>query len=446
MRILDWTRLDEQHRREALARPSATTHGEIDGQVRAIIEDVRQRGDAAVREYTRRYDGVALDSLTVTAAEFAEARRHVDASLRTALERMIACVERFHEAQRPRSIQIETAPGVRCELVYRPIPSVGLYVPAGTAPLPSSAIMLAVPARLAGCPRRVLCTPPGPDGRVHPAILMTAELCGVEEVYKAGGAQAIAALAYGTESLAPVDKIFGPGNVWVTRAKQVVTTDPRGPACDLPAGPSEVLVVADEEARPEWVAADLLAQAEHDPDAQALLVTTSAGLAHAVRECLEKQAARLTRQAILQRSLAACRAFLVSDLDMALALVNAYAPEHLILNVREPRSLLAGIVNAGAVFLGAWSTESVGDYGAGPNHVLPTGGRARSHGGLGVMDYLRGMSVQELTPEGLNALGAPVVTLARLEGLEAHAAAVLHRLGAAGGVPAQRTSRSDHVS
>ena len=430
MRILHWNALNESERRAALERPVQQARADIEALVREIIAAVRVRGDAALREYTRRFDQTELETLRVSASEFAAAHSALDADQRAALERAIENVERFHRTQDLSSVSLETVPGVRCERIYRPIEAVGLYVPAGSAPLPSAVVMLAIPARIAGCPQRVLCTPPDRSGRAHPAVLLAAELCGIEQVFKIGGAQAIAALAYGTESLPKVDKIFGPGNAWVTAAKQIVATDPLGAACDMPAGPSEVMVIADADADPNFVAADLLAQAEHDPRAQALLVTPSAALAQAVAAAVEHQAATLSRRAILEHSLRASRTLVVADLESAVAVANAYAAEHLILEVREPRALLKHIINAGSVFLGAWSPEPMGDYCSGTNHVLPTYGYARAYSGLGVPDYLKRITVQELTPDGLRALGPTAVTLARLEGLDAHAAAVTCRLQA----------------
>ncbi len=312
--------------------------------------------------------------------------------------------------------------------MIRPISAVGLYVPEGSAPLPSAVVMLAVPARIAGCPRRVLCTPPGRDGRANPAVLVAARLCGIESVFKIGGAQAIAAMAYGTETLPKVDKIFGPGNAWVTAAKQAVAGDPAGAACDMPAGPSEVLVVADQTARAEFVAADLLAQAEHDINAQAILITPSHALAEAVQAAVEIQARALSRRAILEQSLASSRCIVVADLDTALDVANEYAPEHLILQLHEPRRWLERVESAGSVFLGAWSPEPLGDYCSGTNHVLPTYGYARAYSGLSVIDFVKRITVQELTPSGLRSLGPVAVTLARLEGLDAHAGAVTRRL------------------
>jgi len=346
------------------------------------------------------------------------------------LERAIVNLERFHERQVLKPFALETEPGVRCEELIRPIAAVGLYVPAGTAPLPSTVLMLGVPARLAGCVTRVLCTPPLPGGHAHPAVLTAAKLCGIETVFKVGGAQAIAALAYGTETIPRVDKIFGPGNAWVTAAKALVAQDAEGAICDLPAGPTEVMVVADDSARDEFVAADLLAQAEHDVLAQALLVTDSQPLAQRVAQHIETQLPMLSRSAILGESLAACRAILVPDLDTAMEVANRYAPEHLMLEVREPRRWLGEVQNAGAVFLGPWAAEAFGDYCSGTNHVLPTFGSARSSSGLSVRDFVRTMSVQELTPQGMSSLAPTAVALAELEGLDAHANAVARRAAA----------------
>jgi len=428
MRTVVWEQLDPAQRRALLARPAQAAQAEVLAQAAEIVARVRREGDAALKAYTERFDGVRLATLTVQEHEFAAAQRALTAAQRSALERAIDNVERFHAAQRLEPLALETMPGVRCERTVRPIEAVGLYVPAGSAPLPSAVIMLAVPARLAGCARRVLCTPPGRDGAAHPAVLVAAQLCGVDTVFKVGGAQAIAALAYGTASLPKVDKIFGPGNAWVTAAKQLAAADPLGAACDLPAGPSEVLVIADDTARPEFVAADLLAQAEHDPQSQAVLVTPSAALLSAVVAALERQRAGLARQSILERSLAASRLILVADLAAAIALANDYAPEHLILQVAEPRRSLAQIRSAGSVFLGPWSPETLGDYCSGTNHVLPTYGYARAYSGLALIDFVKRITVQELTAEGLRSLGPIAVTLAELEGLDAHAGAVRRRL------------------
>jgi histidinol dehydrogenase len=428
MRILDWNKLSESERRAALARPTLESRADIAAVALEVINAVRQRGDEALRQYTERYDGVKLETLQVSREEFATAREELTTEQIAALERAIDNVSRFHEAQVPKPIAMETMPGVRCERIIRAIQAVGLYVPAGSAPLPSAVVMLAVPARIAGCPRRVLCTPPNRQGHANAAVLVAAQLCGIDTVFKVGGAQAIAALAYGAGSIPKVDKIFGPGNAWVTAAKQLVSNDPAGAACDMPAGPSEVLVVADDTARPEFVAADLLAQAEHDGQAQAILVTPSRKLAESATAAIKAQMPGLLRRSILEKSLASSRCIVVSDLDAAIRVANEYAAEHLILEVAEPRRWLPQIYNAGSIFLGAWSPEPMGDYCSGTNHVLPTYGYARAYSGLSVLDFVKGVTVQELTPAGLRALGPTAVTIAEMEGLDAHANAVTRRL------------------
>ena len=428
MRILDWNTLSDSERRAALARPSMESRADIAAVALEVINTVRREGDAALLSYTERFDGVKLESLAVSRADFAAARKELTAEQIKALERAIDNVSRFHEAQVPKPFAMDTMPGVRCERIIRPIQAVGLYVPAGSAPLPSAVVMLAVPARIAGCPRRVLCTPPNRQGHANAAVLVAAELCGIETVFKIGGAQAIAALAYGAGSVPKVDKIFGPGNAWVTAAKQLVASDPAGAACDMPAGPSEVLVVADDTARADFVAADLLAQAEHDGQSQAILITPSRKLAQATATEIRTQLGSLSRRAILDKSLASSRCIVVADLDTAIRVANEYAAEHLILEVSEPRRWLAQIHNAGSIFLGAWSPEPMGDYCSGTNHVLPTYGYARAYSGLSVLDFVKGVTVQELSPAGLRALGPTAVVLAELEGLDAHANAVTRRL------------------
>jgi histidinol dehydrogenase len=430
MQILDWQQLDTAARHAALARPAAALGPAVIEQARAIIAAVRSDGDGALLRYAREFDRAAPAALRVTPAEFAAAEASVGATTVAALRTASDNVAAFHAPQLPAPLALDTQPGVRCERVLRPIRAVGLYVPAGSAPLPSTVIMLAVPARLAGCPIRVLCTPPQSDGSANPAVLAAARLCGIDTVYKVGGAQAIAALAYGTESVPKVDKIFGPGNAWVTAAKQLVAADPDGAALDLPAGPSEVLVIADDTARAEFVAADLLAQAEHDPSAQALLVTISTPLAQAVAAAVRRQLAGLSRSKILEHSVANIRLIIVPDLAAALAVSDSYAPEHLLIQTSAPRALLERVNNAGSVFLGAWSPEALGDYCSGTNHVLPTYGYARAYSGLSVLDFTRRMTVQEIDPTGLTRLGPVAQSLARLEGLDAHAAAVGVRLAA----------------
>jgi histidinol dehydrogenase len=428
MQIVDWQRLDAPARRAALARPTQGASAVISTGVREIIASVRRDGDAALRLLTACFDHVDLEDLAVTNAEMSAARRALTPKQLAALERAIENVRAFHAPQRLTPLTLETMPGVRCERLIRPISAVGLYAPAGSAPLPSTVIMLAVPAGIAGNPVRVLCTPPDREGRANSAILVAAELCGVHKVFKVGGAQAIAALAYGTASIPKVGKIFGPGNMWVTAAKQAVASDPDGATCDMPAGPSEVLIIADDSVEPEILAADLLAQAEHDPNAQAILVTASRTVAAAVGGAIETQWRALSRRLILEQSLKTSRCILVPDLPAALAVSNAYAPEHLILAVREPRQWLSGVESAGSVFLGEWSPEALGDYCSGTNHVLPTYGYARAYSGLSVLDFVKRVTVQEISPAGLQALGPTAVTLAELEGLDGHARSVRRRL------------------
>lgn len=426
LRRIDWSALDKFQRINALARPRQLRDEDQLVRVRAIIVDVRARGDVALRELTSRLDRCTLASFEVTADEFAEA--DVAADVRDAMRMAIARIEMFHAAQVPTPLRVDTAAGVRCEQLIRPIGRVGLYAPAGSAPLPSTVWMLAIPARLAGCPEIVLATPPRADGRADPAILVAAKLCGVDRVFKLGGAQAIAALAYGTGTVPRCDKLFGPGNAWVTAAKLEVATDPDGAAIDMPAGPSEVLVIADESANPVFVAADLLAQAEHGADSQVLLVSPDARLLDAVAREIAVQVADLPRRDIVLQALAHARLIHVRDITEALEVSERYAPEHLIVNTRDARALLPRLSNAGSIFLGAWSPETVGDYCAGPNHVLPTLGFARAFGGVGVDSFVRRVNVQELSAQGLLGIGGDACVLARAESLDAHARAVDVRL------------------
>jgi histidinol dehydrogenase len=428
--ILEWRTLSDAGRAAALRRSTQSARREVLTAARTILDEVRAGGDAALRALTRRFDGIELESLAVTGAEFAAAQSSLRFEARKALERAVENVTVFHEAQVQAPLSIETVPGVRCERRVVPIRAVGLYVPSGSAPLPSTAVMLAVPAQIAGCPERVLCTPPRSDGRADAAVLFVARRCGIEQVFKIGGAQAIAAMAFGTETVPKVDKIFGPGNAWVTAAKLLAAQDSGGAASDLPAGPSEVLVIADDTARADFIAADLLAQAEHSPDAQVLLVTPSRRLAEETRPQIELQLGRLSRQGVAREALSGSRIVLVEDLESAIEVSNRYGPEHLILEVEDARHWLERVTNAGSVFLGAWSPEPVGDYCSGANHVLPTNGHARAYSGLSLLDFTKRITVQELTPDGLRSLGPTARTLAELEGLDAHARAVTIRIDA----------------
>jgi histidinol dehydrogenase len=428
--IHSWSELTAATRGALLQRPAVVGDAAIRSSTTAIVDAVRRDGDAALRQFNQQFDGADFDELKVGQDEMDRAQDSLSPPQLAAIDLAIKNVRCFHRAQLPSSIRVETMPGVVCERHSHPIDAVGLYVPAGTAPLPSAAIMLAVPAAIAGCPIRILCTPPRPDGTADPAVLVAAMRAGVSDIFKVGGAQAVAAMAYGTESVPRVCKIFGPGNAWVTCAKTLVSGDPSGAAIDMPAGPSEVLVLADGEADPEFVASDLLSQAEHGTDSQVILVTTSMQLASKVVTELDEQLETLSRANIAAEALKCSRILVVDTIEDAIAVSNDYAPEHLILQVAEPRSLLPQLRNAGSIFLGQWTPESVGDYCSGTNHVLPTYGFARTYSGLGVDQFMRQMTVQELSREGLENLGDAVVSLAGLEGLDAHAAAVTRRLKA----------------
>jgi histidinol dehydrogenase len=430
MKRIDWSSLDAAARADCLARPGGGDQAEVEAAVRRVFEQVRADGDTALRALTRRFDGVEIADFAVTPEEFEAARAQLPAKLRVALAEARSRLVTWHRAGMAAEFEVDTAPGVRCGRLLRPIPRVGLYVPAGTAPLPSTALMLGVPAELAGCADVVLCTPPRADGTADPAVLVAAALCGITRVFKLGGAQAIAAMAFGTPTLPRCDKLFGPGNRYVTAAKQLAAMVAGGPAIDMPAGPSEVLVIADAGAPPAHVAADLLSQAEHGPDSQVILVTDSAALIDAVEAEVARQLAELPREAIAQRALEHARLIRVRDVGEAFAISNAYAPEHLILALRQPRAWLERVASAGSVFLGDYAPESLGDYCSGTNHVLPTNGAARAWSGVSVASFQTSISVQEVSREGLAAIGPCAVEIARAEGLEAHAQAVLRRLEA----------------
>jgi histidinol dehydrogenase len=428
LRIHDWSWLDAAARKTLLRRPAQRDQDETMAGARAIVERVRQGGDRALLALTEEHDRVRLGEIRVGEEEIEAAATALSPNEKSAIETAIGTVRAFHQAQVAKPLRVETAPGVVCERISVPLEAIGMYVPAGTAPLPSTALMIGVPAQIAGCERRVLCTPPRRDGKADPGVLYTAQACGVTDIFKVGGAQAVAAMAYGTETVPKVDKIFGPGNAWVTAAKLAVAMDPDGAAYDMPAGPSEVLVVADQAAHPEFVAADLLAQAEHSPDAQVILVTDSRELAQAVNQEVERQLSKLSRGDVIRAALAGSRIILVDSIETALEVSNLYAPEHLIIETERPRQWLRRVRHAGSVFLGAWTPESMGDYCSGTNHVLPTYGYARSFSGLSLADFTRQLTVQELTPQGIAGLGPVAQTLAMLEGLDAHANAVTVRL------------------
>ncbi|WP_426683153.1 histidinol dehydrogenase [Xanthomonas translucens pv. undulosa] len=427
MNRLDWNSLDAQARTQALTRPAQTVAAQTRAAVAQLLDEVRGRGDAALREITARFDGVVLQRFEVGADEFAAAEAAVPTVLREAMAQAAARIETFHRAGMTQPYAVETAPGVVCERVVRPIGRVGLYVPAGSAPLPSTALMLCVPAALAGCREVVLCTPPRADGSADPAVLVAAKLTGVDRVFKLGGAQAIAAMGFGTASVPSCDKLFGPGNGYVTEAKQQLAQSGVA-AIDMPAGPSEVLVIADVGADAAFVAADLLSQAEHGPDSQVLLLSDSAELIEAVEDEIERQLATLPRASIARQALAASRLIQVGTLEDAFAISNRYAPEHLILALREPRAWLERVEAAGSVFLGDYTPEALGDYCSGTNHVLPTNGAARAYSGVSVASFQNFVSVQSASRAGIAAIGACAVTMARAEGLDAHANAVALRM------------------
>ena len=395
---------------------------EIGERVAAILAEVRTDGDAALRRIVRRIEGYLPETFEVTRERRAEAAKAVSPQLKAALEQAKANIEAFHRAQLPAQVEVETMPGVRCVQRAVAIGRAGLYIPGGKAPLFSTVLMLALPARIAGCREVILCTPCGRDGRIAPEILYAADLCGVDRVFALGGAQAVAAMAYGTESIPRVDKIFGPGNRYVTKAKQLAGA--ADVAVDLPAGPSEVLVLANEDARPEFAAADLLSQAEHGDDSQAVLVCRSEEFARRAIASVGEQAARLSRRDAIGNSLANSRIVVFSDPDEQIAFADAYAPEHLIVAMRDAWDAAARITAAGSVFIGGYSPESAGDYASGTNHTLPTGGWARAYSGVNTESFMRKITYQELTRGGLEALAPTITAMAEAEGLDAHANAV----------------------
>lgn len=412
---------------ELLKRPVMNTES-LFGTVQGIIDRVKAGGDEAVLQYEMQFDKVSLSALTVSSEEFDEAENLIDEELKAAIRLAAENISAFHAAQRFVGKKVETQPGVTCWQKAVPIEKVGLYIPGGTAPLFSTVLMLAVPACIAGCREIVLCTPPGKDGKVHPAVLFAARVAGVQRVFKAGGVQAIAAMAYGTESIPKVYKIFGPGNQYVTAAKQLVSL--RDVAIDMPAGPSEVEVLADATANPVFVAADLLSQAEHGVDSQAVLITTSKELQQAVKDEVERQLDLLPRKEIAARSLANSKLIVVKDMEEAVEMTNAYAPEHLIVETENYMAVAEQIVNAGSVFLGALTPESAGDYASGTNHTLPTNGYAKAYSGVSLDSFIRKMTFQEIKPEGLCKIGPAIEVMAANESLDGHKNAVSVRLDA----------------
>ncbi|MEZ8200362.1 histidinol dehydrogenase [Vibrio splendidus] len=424
MRTVVWQSLSESQQDSVLERPAITEGANITATVSDVIAKVRNEGDAALKELTEKFDRVTPESIRVSSTEIEEACARLTPEMKQALEQAYSNIAKFHEAQKPQPIKVETQPGVVCEQVTRAINTVGLYIPGGSAPLPSTVLMLGVPAQIAGCRKVVLCSPPP----IADEILYVANLCKIDEVYNVGGGQAVAAMAYGTESVAKVDKIFGPGNAYVTEAKRQVSNDFRGAAIDMPAGPSEVLVIADETADADFIAADLLSQAEHGPDSQVVLVTPSPVIADQVTDAVQKQLKELSRANIAQQALASSLIIIAESITQAIAISNFYGPEHLIVQTKNPRELLPLLDNAGSIFLGDWSPESAGDYASGTNHVLPTYGYTKTYSSLGLADFSKRMTVQELTADGLKGLAPTVVTMAEAEGLDAHKRAVTIRI------------------
>ncbi|EPS8828878.1 histidinol dehydrogenase [Vibrio parahaemolyticus] len=424
MRTVVWQSLSEEQQDAILERPAIAEGANITAAVADVIAKVRTQGDAALLELTEKFDRVKPESIRVPSKEINAASERLSAEMKQALEQAYSNIAKFHKAQKPQPIKVETQPGVMCEQVTRPIQKVGLYIPGGSAPLPSTVLMLGVPAKIAGCRKVVLCSPPP----IADEILYVAKLCGIDEVYNVGGGQAVAAMAYGTKSVAKVDKIFGPGNAYVTEAKRQVSNDFRGAAIDMPAGPSEVLVIADETADPDFIAADLLSQAEHGPDSQVVLVTPSPIVADQVTDAVQRQLKALSRADIAQKALSSSLVIISESITQAVSISNYYGPEHLIVQTKNPRELLPLLDNAGSIFLGDWSPESAGDYASGTNHVLPTYGYTRTYSSLGLADFSKRMTVQELSAEGLQNLAPTVVTMAEAEGLDAHKRAVTIRV------------------
>lgn len=426
MKSVLWQSLTEEQKESALERPAITEGANITAAVSDVINQVRTEGDMALLALTEKFDGIRPDSIRVSQQEIDAASERLSENMKQALEQAYANISQFHKAQIPQPVKVETQPGVVCEQVTRPINKVGLYIPGGSAPLPSTVLMLGVPSQIAGCQKVVLCSPPP----IADEILYVAKLCNIDEVYNVGGGQAVAAMAYGTETVAKVDKIFGPGNAYVTEAKRQVSNDFRGAAIDMPAGPSEVMVIADDSANPDFIAADLLSQAEHGPDSQVVLVTPSQEVGDLVADAVQRQLKELSRADIAEKALASSLIVIADSIEQCVSISNYYGPEHLIVQTRDPRALLSALDNAGSIFLGDWSPESAGDYASGTNHVLPTYGYTRTYSSLGLADFSKRMTVQELSASGLKGLAPTIVTMAEAEGLDAHKRAVTIRVEA----------------
>ena len=405
---------------------AAESTAQLEQTVAEIIAQVRERGDEALREYASRFDGVELSDIRVSETEIAEAEQRVDEALKQAIAVAAGNIERFHAAQTMQPVEVSTMPGVECVQRAVPITNVGLYIPGGNSPLFSTVLMLAVPARLAGCKHIVMCTPPGKDGKVNAAILYAARLAGVTEIYKVGGAQAVAAMAYGTQSIPRVSKIFGPGNRFVMEAKMQVSRS--AVAIDMPAGPSEVMIIADQDADAEFVASDFLSQAEHGPDSQSILLTTSESLAERLPGVIDDSLNRLPRREMMLRSLSHSHVIVLRDYDEIMRFANEYAPEHLIINTADAERLAERVENAGSVFIGPYSPESAGDYASGTNHTLPTSGYAKAYSGVNLDSFTKKITFQRLSPEGLRSIGSTIEIMAENEDLMAHRMSVTVRL------------------
>lgn len=428
----NWSALTCSQQQNLLQRPALVDNTKLAATVEQILTRVQIDRDKALLELNQQFDGVALHSLSLPLSTCQQLAQSVRDDVKQAMDLAFENISRFHQAQFPQDVEVETQPGVKCSLKHSPLEAVGLYIPGGSAPLPSTVLMLGATAKVAGCQRKVLCTPPNTHGLIAPEICYAAMLCDIDEIYLVGGAQAIAAMAFGTESIMKVDKIFGPGNSFVTEAKQQVSKLADGAAIDMPAGPSEVLVIADSEANPVFVAADLLSQAEHGPDSQAVLVSDSKQLIDAVKQQVERQMLTLSRQHIARKAMTHSRYILTDNIEQSITVSNRYAPEHLIVQVTNAEQWLARIKHAGSIFLGQWSPESAGDYASGTNHVLPTYGYARNYSSLGLADFMRRFTVQQLSRTGLENIGKAIIDLANAEGLDAHSQAVALRLQAKG--------------
>lgn len=426
--LINWQELSKQQKVTALARPAIADSALLSTQVANILSQVKNQGDLAIKALTEQFDGIALDTLLVSQEQIECAKLALSDKRLKAIHTAYQQIKAFHSAQQATDITVETTPGVKCTLKTEAIESVGLYIPAGSAPLPSTVLMLGVPAQITGCCRTVLVCPPNKQGQLANEILVAADLCGVDEIYTVGGAQAIAALAYGTESIKAVNKVFGPGNRYVTEAKTQLSQQVSGFAIDMPAGPSEVLVIADQSASPAFIAADLLSQAEHGVDSQVILLTDNEVLISHVGAELEKQVNLLSRKAIAKKALTQSRLILTKDLAQAVEISNQYGPEHLIIQTENSASLLNDLRNAGSIFVGAYTPESAGDYASGTNHVLPTYGYSKVISSLSLADFSRRYTVQEITKSGLASLAECIIELTDAEGLDAHQRAVTIRL------------------